>query len=460
MENNDFLFKRITEGIANTDFSGYTIQYPPMFLWGKARSNREILRSWSESLANNFRHLGLYVHIPFCKQKCSFCRYFSQELAQRAALKDYLAALKKEIKIYKPLFSKFPLSSVYLGGGTPALLNLGQLKELFDTLYKSFNLNQCQQISFEGNPDFLPWPKLKLLKKYGVNRLTIGIQSLDSRVLESANRYQSKESFERCFQDARNAGIANINVDLMAGLSGQTAKSVLKTLEEVIRLRPEMIHIHPFYPTALTAFMQAGGQLSKEEMDLREHLAKISQAVIRQAGYAAIEFDANGLNPAARNVQLSDAIEHNSAFLGLGAGAVSHATGYSRYVNLNDPDKYCYSLSQGKLPIQSTCRLTQRDEMIYFITSWLRYGRVSKERFRDIFKKDPDKVFAKEIAYLKTRKKIKDTPGFLCSKSANMGEYAIFSKYFYDQKIIAKCRAILSPLAGRIKRADMKYLYF
>lgn len=460
MVNNDFLFKQITEKIAETDLTGYTIQYPPLFVWKPITSEREILSSWGRIPQKNLKYLGLYIHIPFCRQRCYFCRYFSTKLKQPKDLSDYLLALKKEIKIYQKSFHHSPVRSIYFGGGTPSLLNVKQLDDLFNYLYKNFNLSRCRQIVFEGTPDFLDFKKLKVLKKWGVNRLTIGVQSLDPKVIKAANRYQLPDSFVRCFFEARRAGIENINVDLMVGLPLQTEKSVAETLKAVIKLQPEMIHVHPFYPTPFTLFMKRGQKLSRADMDLRTKMASMSQKIISQTGCQPIKFDADGKSEAARNIQLSDAIEHNAPFLGLGAGAVSHATNYFRYVNTTDIGEYRNILDKGKLPILSACRLNKKDEMIYFVTACLRYGTVSKYQFKKLFNQDLDKVFQKEIKYLAKRRLIKNGSREITSLMKNIGEYLVFSKYFYGQKIINKCKKELNwkGKAEKINKEELKYM--
>lgn len=461
MVNNDFLFKQITEKIAETDFSGYTIQYPPLFAWESITSDKEILLSWEKIPQKNLRYLSLYIHIPFCWQRCYFCRYFSTKLKQPNDLSDYLSALKKEIKIYQKSFHYSPVRSIYFGGGTPSLLNVKQLNDLFNCLYESFDLSGCRQIVFEGNPDFLDFKKLKVLKKWGVNRLTIGVQSLDPKVIKAVNRYQSQDSFARCFFEARKTNIKNINVDLMAGLPLQIEKSVAETLKAVIKLQPEMIHVHPFYPTPFTLFMKRGQKLSRADMDLRAKMTSMSQKIINQAGYQPIKFDADGKSKEARNIQLSDAIEHNAPFLGLGAGAVSHMTNHFRYINTENLSKYKNCLYKGKLPISHRVALSKKDEMIYFVTACLRYGNVDKKRFKAMFREDLDKVFFKEINYLMQRKKLKNTPGEIISLMGNIGEYLIFSKYFFGNEVLNRCKNKLDwhrQKARKLTQKEINYM--
>jgi len=459
IKDNDLLFKQITEKIGNTDFSGYTIQYPPMFCW-KRVDEQSIKEGWLRLIKNNnISNYGLYVHIPFCKTRCTYCRYFSIELKESSMVDDYLDYLEIEAKIFRKIFKNTKLRTVYIGGGTPSLLTSTQLRRFFKIIYNHFELSHCIQICFEGNPDFLDLKKIKILKLFGVNRLTIGVQSLDPKVIKAVNRYQSSDSFLKCYKAARKAKIKNINIDVMIGLPSQTISSVVETLNSVIKLKPEMIHVHPFYPTGLSEFIKGGQQLMRRDMQQRKKMALISQQLIQAAGYKPIKFDADGRTEAARNIQLSDAIEYNAPFLGLGSGAVSHVTNYVRYVNTSNLNEYGKTLKRGKLPVLSGCRLSKRDEMIYFVTACLRYGGVDKAQFKKLFQEDLDRVFRDEIELLEKRKKIINSALYLYSKMKDIGEYLIFSKYFYDKNLIKHCSQILHyNLTGKIKREDVKYM--
>lgn len=438
--NQDFLFKLVSKKIADSDFSGYTFQYPPLFTWKKAGAEKKVQLAWQKKLIEKNEHLGIYIHIPFCKQRCTYCRYFAKKLDQQAELEEFLVSLKKEISFLAPYFANQKIHTLYLGGGTPSILNETQISELFECLHGSFDFSVCRQTVFEGNPDLLTLSKLKLLKKYRVNRLTIGVQSLDQKVIDLANRFQTSGSFQKCIKDAKKVKIGTINVDLMVGLPQQNSASFLKTLEEVISLAPDMIHLHPFFPTNLTAFAKNKQKISVKEIKKREKMSEIGQLILQKNGYKRNELDASSKEQKDVNMQLADAIAYDSSFLGLGPGAVSHIAGALRYANVNDVDLYNKALAMGKLPTLSACKLSSRDDMIYYVISCLRYGRVDKEKFEKLFAKKLEEVFFKEIAYLVKRKKIENTSEALIPKFKDLGEYSVFSKYFYAEKITAQCK--------------------
>lgn len=460
LKNKDYLFKIISKKIADSDFSGYTFQYPPLFSWKERDSEKNVHTAWKKKLLQKQDHLGIYIHIPFCKTRCTYCRYFSKKLDNREELKKFLVFLKKEIFILREYFKKQKIHTLYIGGGTPSILNKFQIEELFECLRESFDFSECKQTVFEGNPDLLTLDKLRLLKKYKVNRLTIGVQSLDQEVINLANRFQTSGSFQRCIKNAKKVGIETINIDLMVGLPRQSSESFLKTLEEVISFDPDMVHLHPFFPTNLTTFSKENSKVSSKEIIKREKMSELGQLILQKNSYKKNEFDANSKRKKDVNFQLSDAMEHNSSFLGLGPAAVSHVAGQLRYANSNNIGDYEKSLKNNELLILSSCKLTERDDMIYYIVSCLRYGKVKKKEFLKIFGKNLDEVFPKEITYLEKRKKIENTVDFLIPKFNNLGEYSIFSKYFYDKNIISEYEKKFFVEVKLLKSGEMEDALF
>ncbi|MDP2905070.1 MAG: hypothetical protein Q8O22_02045, partial [Candidatus Omnitrophota bacterium] len=269
-----------------------------------------------------------------------------------------------------------------------------------------------------------------------------------------------KGSFLKCLRSARRAGIENINVDLMAGLPGQSRAGFVSTLNEVLKMLPEMIHVHAFYPTSRTAFTAAGGKIDRRLARNREMFPRIAGAVLSRRGYRPIKFDAWGKNDSARNIQLSDAIEHNSPFLGAGLGAASHATGHFRYANRVDINSYMGALKKNKLPVFSCCRVTKKQEMIYFCTSSLRYGSIDKSAFYGLFREDLNKVFRQELAALVSKGLIKDDPLFIYSRMNDMADYTLYSKYFFEPRLLRKFRMEHYRDNSRLRDNNGGFFYF
>jgi oxygen-independent coproporphyrinogen-3 oxidase len=431
----------LTEKIAATDFTGYTIQYPPMFLWGECNRIKKT-DEWN-ILAEDDRP-GLYVHIPFCDQKCKFCRYFSQEKIEEEDIGKFLACLEKEARFYSGYFKKRKMHSLYIGGGTPSILNDLQLKTLFRIIGENFEFKDHVQKCIEINPNNSSYEKMRAMKEFGINRLTIGIQTLTPEVLKEMDRKQTDRETICAINWAKELGFENINIDLMAGLPGETMESFKKTMQKVVGFNPDMVHVHPFYPTPYTEFMKEGNVLLSQEMDMRQKMSQTGSDMLRKKGYREIKFDAQGKRESARNVQLSDAIENISSYVGLGPGAVSHIKGKLRYVNCDDVTEYCSALNKGILPVMRKCKLSKHDEMVYYLTSCLRYGRVSKKEFYAYFKIKIEAVFGKVISYLKRRNLILEDENNFYLTSKNIGEYLIYSKYFYGPRLLENAKKALN----------------
>jgi oxygen-independent coproporphyrinogen-3 oxidase len=427
-------FEFITDKIAQTDLSGYLTQYPPLFTWRPAKKAKSI-PAWGVPPDND--RLGIYVHIPFCEYKCAYCRYFSKDSESAETVDNYLQALFKEMRLYAPFFKGRRIHTLYVGGGTPSVLSMPQLEKLFEGLEKNFDLRTTVQRCVEVNPASINAKKLRILQKHRVNRLTIGVQSLSNRALRLANRDQSPEEALDCLRKAKQLGFETVNIDLMAGLPGESVKSFLNGLQKILSLGPDMIHIHPFFPTRHTRFIEQGDSLDREMIKSRDKMCQAGAQEVLAHGYREISFDALGRKEQDRNVQLADAIEVASSFLGLGVCAVSHIKGRLRYINREDIGAYIEDLRHGFLPVKASMPLDKKTEMIYYIVATLRYGALNKGEFEDLFGEKIGVRFKNILEHLRGIGRLRETATHLILNSTSVEEYAVYSKYFYDQALLA-----------------------
>ncbi len=187
--------------------------------------------------------LGLYLHIPFCKHKCDYCDFYSLEngtLWQR-----YIDALLLHMEDYAPCVQDYTVDTVFLGGGTPSLLPPKMIFDLIDGIYANFRVGRNAEFTMEANPATVHAATLKKYRKAGINRLSIGVQSLQDRELQALSRIHSPQQAMEAVEDARKAGFDNINLDLMYGIPEQTSESLAYTLETVMKsLAPEHISLY------------------------------------------------------------------------------------------------------------------------------------------------------------------------------------------------------------------------
>ena len=193
----------------------------------------------------NKKELELYIHIPFCVRKCSYCDFLSAPATEQTR-EAYMAALFAEIGGRAKDYSDRTVTSIFIGGGTPSLLSGEQIGQLMDRIREQFAMAQDAEITMEVNPGTVSAEKLRNFYTAGINRLSIGMQSAQAEELKNLGRIHDFEGFCQVYREAVEAGFTNINVDIMSGLPGQTLASYRDTLEKVLHLEPMPQHISAY----------------------------------------------------------------------------------------------------------------------------------------------------------------------------------------------------------------------
>ncbi len=285
---------------------------------------------------------GLYVHIPFCRQKCRYCDFASFAGAENK-IETYLSALDKEASFYPGL--KF--DTLYIGGGTPSLLSAGQLAFLCDILERNFGLlSSFKESTLEANPESLTPEKLRVLKAAGLNRLSLGLQSFDDTVLKRIGRIHDVPTFLAAYEAARQAGFENINVDLIAGLPGQSQSDFLAGLARLVALGVEHISVYGLQIEEGTPFYTEG--VKADEDLLRAELEK-THCMLQDAGYNHYEIS-NFARPG-RESRHNINYWKNGEYLGLGSAAASYLD-KTRRANVSDLTEYLRRVQYGESPVE------------------------------------------------------------------------------------------------------------
>ena len=210
-----------------------------------AKSIADLQAPWMQAEERDY---SLYIGIPFCPSRCSYCSFVSRTIEKEKKLvQPYVDCLCKELEEIKRIAqqNRLNLKTIYIGGGTPTSLSAQQLRQLMGTVQKLFDLSKIEEYTVEaGRPDCTDLEKLQVLKEYGATRISINPQTLSDDVLQRIGRNHTAQDVIRCFEEARQVGHANINMDLIAGLPGDTPEGFLQTLEKVIQLEPENITVH------------------------------------------------------------------------------------------------------------------------------------------------------------------------------------------------------------------------
>lgn len=343
----------------------------------------------------------MYVHVPFCAKKCYYCDFNSYTL-DRAAVVRYLDALAREAALYSARWSGAarPFDTLFIGGGTPTCLAAKELRRLIQIVRDHFELRADAEITCEANPGSSNVEKYAALREAGVNRLSIGFQSLDDALLARLGRTHTAQEAVASFHAARAAGFDNVNIDLMFALPGQDRAAWRRTLEETLALEPEHLSCYSLIVEEGTPFgdAYARGRLTLPGED--EELAMFEEAIARaqEAGYQHYEIS-NFARPgyASRHNTLYWRVE---PYLGLGPGAHGFVEGV-RYSNVKLPGEYARRLEAGESPVAWSAPVSPDEAMDDVMIFGLRMlAGVERERFRRRFGVDVAQVYPEELARL------------------------------------------------------------
>lgn len=266
---------------------------------------------------------GLYLHIPFCKQRCAYCDFTTEALPQTSENMDfYLEDLIKEVRHHTRSGELGGIRTIYIGGGTPTHFGHKRLVELGYTLSLSIRLEQVEEYTLEANPESLNPKLVKDMFALGVDRLSLGVQSFVDDELQALGRAHTAARAEQAFNEARER-FENISLDLMCGIPGQTPESWQHSLELALALGPEHLSIYPLQLEEGTPFHQAvtAGELEEPDEDLQAQMMQQAASVIKKAGYQRYEV-ASYAKPG-KESRHNSSYWKGSPYLGLGTGASS-----------------------------------------------------------------------------------------------------------------------------------------
>ena len=304
--------------------------------------------------------LGLYIHIPFCRRRCHFCAFYLQ-IHQEPRVKNFLMALEQELTLYadKGGMSERPVSTIYIGGGTPTSLAIDQLHRILAAVKNRFTLKSHLEITVEASPDTVTQDCLCMLVEIGVNRISFGAQSFEESEWERLGRLGRVDTVLNAVHLARAAGFENINLDLMHGLPGQTLESWSRTLRQALELKPTHLSCYALTLEEGTRFHvdRHRGDLLIGDSDLGNEMEDLAVSYLGRAGYQRYEIS--------NFSRLEFECRHNlrywlsQDYLGFGPSAQSYVAGI-RFGNLEDLNGYCGSLKNRNLPLTHVELLTKR----------------------------------------------------------------------------------------------------
>lgn len=399
------------------------------------------------TLQHKQNELGIYIHIPFCVQKCAYCDFLSAP-ADADTKERYVQALLQEIRSFDEKNTEYRVVSVFLGGGTPSALQADQLRRILQTVREQFVLQRDAEITVECNPGTLDREKLLVMKENGVNRLSIGVQSLHDHELRALGRIHDRETFLKNYRMARALGYDNINIDLMSGLPGQTVADWKATLEEAVALAPEHISAYsliieegtPFYEwyhmqdeeRARTGTISSEGRgtfpaLPDEESE--REMYRMTQEILAEAGICRYEIS-NYAKPGRESL-------HNSGYwtrreyIGFGLGASSMLKN-TRFKNTDVLKAY---LAGKTIETESVEVLTKEAQMEETMFLGLRMMQgVSENAFASIYKTTMQEVYGEILERMKRQalmERSEDGRWYLTEEGINVSN-AVMAEFLLD----------------------------
>ena len=290
--------------------------------------------------------LELYIHIPFCIRKCNYCDFLSFPETE-SGIAQYCHALKEEIKRTGDQAEDIGVRSVFIGGGTPSILEAEQITEIMTCIRNNFSIEKNAEITIESNPGTLNAEKLNCYHELGINRLSIGLQSTDDDCLRRLGRIHTFQEFEKNYEQARKSGFQNINIDLMSGLPGQSLRGYEDTLNRVTELKPEHISSYSLIIEEGTPFYKSDSVLQQlPDEDTERKMYERTKEILAQQGYERYEISnyARQGRECIHNLGYWEQVP----YLGMGLGASSFYNG-ARFSNERNFRKY---LSTPYLPFE------------------------------------------------------------------------------------------------------------
>jgi putative oxygen-independent coproporphyrinogen III oxidase len=377
--------------------------------------------------------LELYIHIPFCVKKCDYCDFLSFA-ADEQTQKSYVAALQKEIAFYGAKYKDRRITTIFIGGGTPSWLKEDYMQAIMETVYHYFSVEQDAEITIECNPGTITEHKFEVYRRIGINRLSIGLQSVHNEELKILGRIHTFEQFLKTYDMARKHGFSNINIDLMSSLPGQTPEIFCDSLYQVLKLKPEHISVYsliiekgtPFYELyRFDAVRQAAG-MQTESLPTEEEeyqTTKMTQHILKEAGYHWYEIS-NFAKPGyecRHNIGYWKRVD----YLGVGLGASSLIDNV-RYSNTRD--LYTYLSVPADSLHETAAQITRNEQMEEFMFLGLRMrDGFYRDEFTQAFGIPIEAVYGDALNHLQQEELLLKREGriYLTDKGMDLNNYVV-----------------------------------
>jgi oxygen-independent coproporphyrinogen III oxidase len=407
---------RTVKEVEQTEVGSYFVaNYPPFSVWTPEAVATDGVPALTKAPAAV--PLGLYLHIPFCRKRCHFC-YFRVYVNKSAReVEQYLDVLAREWELYQqaPAIAGRPLDFVYFGGGTPSFLSTSQLQGLVSRLTAITPWTSAEEITFECEPGTLSEAKLEAIRGMGVTRLSLGVENFDDRILELNGRAHRTPEIDRVYRAARALQFPQVNIDLIAGMLGESDANWQQCIQRTLDLAPDSVTIYQMelpYNTTISGDLLAGSGQFKEPVaswaTKRRWVHEAFEA-LEAAGYHIGSAYTAVKNPERTTFVYRDRLWQGADLAGLGVASFGHINGV-HLQNLDTWETYSAAVERGEVPLGRAYRPTGEERMIREFILQLKKGRLDPGYFEQKYGVKPLERFRDQLDTL-------EADGYLAGRS-------------------------------------------
>jgi len=386
--------------------SYFVATYPPFSVWSPDAVGRDAKAALGAA-PDPAVPLGLYLHIPFCRKRCHFCyfRVYTDKNSQEVG--QYLDVLAHEWELYGqfPAIAGRPLNFIYFGGGTPSFLSTSQLEGLVKRLSAVAPWNQAEEITFECEPGTLTESKLSTIRRLGVTRLSLGVENFDDRILEMNGRAHRSPEIAQAYRYARSLDFPQINIDLIAGMLGETEDNWLSCVQKTLELEPDSVTIYqmelPFNTTISNDLLKGTGRFAQPPANWATKRRWVQEAfeALERGGYHVGSAYTAVKDPSRTRFLYRDRLWQGADMAGLGVASFGHINGVHMQ-NLDTWETYCSAIGRGEIPLSRAYRPTHEERMIRELVLQLKLGKIRPAYFKDKYAVNILQRFRDEFASL------------------------------------------------------------
>lgn len=393
-----------TDVSKSTEVGSYFISnYPPFSLWN-TDNVPDVYAGFDRPIEETKETpLGLYIHIPFCRKRCKFCYFRVYTNKNAKAIEEYVQALIKEIESisHKPGVQGRELEFVYFGGGTPSYLSSRQLRSLRERMSEYVTWENAKEVTFECEPGTLSLDKLQTLKEIGITRVSLGVENFDDEILKENGRAHLSPEVLRAYDWIQDVGFPQVNIDLIAGMVGETDDNWNRCVEKAIEMQPDNITIYqmelPFNTVYSKEMKEKGMDSPVANWPTKRRWVSEAMDRLKEAGYHISSGNEMVKNPETDRFVYRDNVWRGCDLLATGVSSFGHFQGV-HYQNLDKIEDYVECVNRGELPINRALKPTEHQLLIREVVLQMKEGHIHADPFQEKYGVDILEQFSEALS--------------------------------------------------------------